>query len=32
MPSTTLFRSLAFCGLFGCLAAAVVIRWAYWGM
>ena len=32
MPSTTLLRSIGYCGLFGSLLAAVVIRWAYWGM
>lgn len=31
-PSTTLIRSIGYCGAFGCIAAAIVLRWAYWGM
>jgi len=31
MPSTTLIRSIAYCGCFGCIVAGIVIRWAYGG-
>jgi len=29
MPSTTLIRSLSYCGCFGCIVTIAVIAWAY---
>jgi hypothetical protein len=29
MPSTTLIRSIAYCGLYGCIIAGIVVAWAY---
>jgi hypothetical protein len=28
MPSTTLIRSLGYCGGFGCIIAGIVVSWA----
>jgi hypothetical protein len=31
MPSTSLIRSVCYCGVFGCIIAGIVVSWAYGG-